>query len=236
MSLKTKALIATVAVISLSAGYWLSTVQQDRNEQNAELAQEQALAEARKRYSPIQGAVISPARKIAIPALLKDDGETFVLSDLTGQWSLLFFGFTHCPDICPITMGVLAQAKEDAGEINHMFPQVFFISLDPERDKIEMMADYVQYFDKEFVGVTGDEDLIKALTLQLSVVYMKMFDENDTSENYSIDHSSAVLLINPEGKLAAFFNPPHDAKIILKDFQTMVNLRKESKKIVSSKN
>lgn len=226
MSLKIKVLIITVATISLAAGFWLSTVQQDNIERDAQLAKETALAEARKRYSPIQGAILSPPRKIVVPELIQGNGEVFKTDHVIGQWSMLFFGFTHCPDICPITMGVLAQAKKDAHNINHMFPQVIFVSVDPERDKVEMMADYVQYFDKEFIGVTGDKDLIKALTLQLSVVYMRMANTDESSENYTIDHSSAILLINPEGKLAAFFNPPHDAKTILKDFQTVVNLRK----------
>ena len=87
-----------------------------------------------------------------------------------------------------------------------------------------MLSEYVQYFDKEFIGVTGNKDFIKALTLQMSVVYMKMpADDQASDSSYLMDHSAALLLINPEGKLVAFFNPPHDPKTILKDFQTVVN-------------
>lgn len=223
MSLKNKSIVAVAAVVAMSAGFWLSTLQQNNNDRAAGNTKEEEIAEARKRFSPIQGAIISPARKIAVPALTKGDGTAFTLQDLTGHWSLLFFGYTNCPDVCPVTMGTVAQAKKAATAINHIFPQVIFVSVDPERDKLEMLSDYVQYFDKDFVGVTGDENMIKALTLQMSVAYMKMAAE-EGSEGYVVDHSSSLLLLNPEGKLVAFFNPPHDPKIILKDFQTIVNL------------
>ena len=223
MSLKNKGIVVAAAVVAMSAGFWLSTLQQNNNDNAAGNTKEEEIAEARKRFSPIQGALISPARKIAIPALTKDNDTPFTLQDLTGHWSLLFFGYTNCPDVCPVTMGTVAQAKKAATAINHIFPQVIFVSVDPERDKLEMLSDYVQYFDKEFIGVTGDEDMIKVLTLQMSVAYMKMAAE-EGSEGYVVDHSSSLLLLNPEGKLVAFFNPPHDAKIILKDFQTIVNL------------
>ncbi len=226
MALKTRFIYIAAAITAMSAGYWLSTLQESGIKLSTDSATEKALAEARKNYSPIQGLILSPARKIAIPALIKDDGSPFVLDDLKGKWHLLFFGYTHCPDICPVTMGVAAQAKKLAETNNHIFPQVIFVSVDPDRDKVDMLTDYVQYFDKDFIGVTGDDALIKALTLQLSVVYMKM-EPKEGSDNYLVDHSSALLLLNPEGKLVAFLNPPHDPETILKDFQTVVNRSNE---------
>jgi len=89
-----------------------------------------------------------------------------------------------------------------------------------------MLGEYVQYFDKDFIGVTGDDNLIKALTLQMSVVYMKMAAEDASSESdYLVDHSSTLLLLNPEGKLVAFMNPPHEPKIILKDLGKVISLQ-----------
>ena len=228
MSIKNKSLVVTAAVIAMSAGFGLSLLLQGDNEEILEnikeQANERALAEARKNFSPIQGTILSPARKVAVPALVKGDGGVFTLGDLTGHWSLLFFGYTHCPDICPTTMGVVAQARKVAIANNHLFPQVYFVSVDPERDNVEMLSEYVQYFDTDFIAVTGDEQLIKAFTLQMSVVYMKMPAE-DNAGDYIIDHSSALLLINPEGKLVAFFNPPHDPKTILKDIKTVISLQ-----------
>jgi protein SCO1/2 len=222
MSFNRNILISTAAIAAMSAGVWLSSMQSYDNNIN----REQTLAEARKNFSPIQGVVLSPARKIAVPALTKDNEKTFTLDDLTGQWHLLFFGYTHCPDICPATMGVVAQAKKTAEEAHQIFPEVIFISVDPERDTAEMLGKYVRYFDKDFIGVTGNKDLIKALALQMSVVFMATpAKKNPAASDYIVDHSSALLLLNPEGKLAAFLNPPHDPKTILKDFQTVVNLR-----------
>ena len=223
MAINSKIIYTVAAVIALSGGYWLSSFQENANKLTTDSAKTKALIEAKKNYSPIQGTILDPARKISIPPMTKDDGSPFVLDDLMGDWHLLFFGYTHCPDVCPVTMGVAAKAKAMAQANNHIFPQVIFISVDPDRDKVEMLADYVQYFDKEFIGVTGDNASIKALTLQLSVVYMKMAAE-EGSDDYIVDHSSALLLINPEGRLVAFFNPPHEPKTILKDFQTVVNL------------
>jgi protein SCO1/2 len=231
--LNSKFIISVAAVAAMSAGFWLSSMQQSGDEKSVEQQKQKELAEARNNYSPIQGTILSPARKITIPDLLRDNGEKFTMKDLKGHWSLFFFGYTHCPDICPVTLGVVAQAKKMATRLNHMFPQVVFVSVDPDRDKVEMLSDYVQYFDKDFVGVTGDAEMIKALTLQMSVVYMKVPVDNGTASSpvdnsvYNVDHSSALLLVNPEGKLFAFLNPPHDAKTILKDFQTAVNRSNE---------
>jgi len=230
MSLKNNSLIIVAALTAMSAGFWLASMQSDSNERNA---REKALAEARQNFSAIQGSILSPTRKIAVPALSKDNGDTFTIDDISGHWSLLFFGYTHCPDICPITLGVTAQAKQLALAESKDFPQVIFISVDPARDKLENLGEYVQYFDRDFIGVTGEEDLIKALTLQMSVVYMKVSDSSTSdgsrpdekvSDNYLVDHSSALLLINPEGRLAAFLNPPHDAHTIVKDIQTVRDL------------
>jgi protein SCO1/2 len=215
MSLKTKALMTAAAVVAMSAGVWLSSIQLDDASDKT--------VDARKNFSPIQGTILSPSRKIAVPALLKDNGQTFTNADLTGQWHLLFFGYTHCPDICPTTMGVLAQAKKAAEADGQLFPGVVFVSVDPERDKVEMLGQYVRYFDKDFIGVSGDPDLIQALALQMSVVYMKMPAEAGTdADAYLVDHSSALLLLNPEGRLEAFLNPPHEPAIILRDIQKVI--------------
>ena len=231
--LNSKFIISVAAVAAMSVGFWLSSMQQSSDEKSVEQQKQKELAEARDNYSPIQGTILSPARKITIPDLIRDNGERFTLEDLKGHWSLFFFGYTHCPDICPVTLGVVAQAKKMATRLNHMFPEVVFVSVDPDRDKVEMLSDYVQYFDKDFVGITGDAEMIKALTLQMSVVYMKVPVDNGAAAGsaggsaYNVDHSSALLLLNPEGKLVAFLNPPHDAATILKDFQTVVNRSNE---------
>jgi protein SCO1/2 len=218
--MKSKVIIMVAAVVALSAGYWFSS--------QTLTSKEKELLEARKNFSPIQGSILSPPRNIVVPELVKDDGSTLTKADMSGHWSLIFFGYMSCPDVCPVTMGVTASAKKLAAEEGVEFPEVYFISVDPERDEVASLAEYVQYFDKDFVGVTGEEQLIKALTLQMSVVYMKMKQEDDQSENYLVDHSSALLLMNPEGDLVAFLNPPHDPETILNDYKIVKNLETKS--------
>ena len=197
MSLTTKLAVVLSAVIAMAAGFWLA----------------KQLTQPAQQPSPeIQGSVVNPPRQIAVPELIKHDGEAFTNEDLKGRWTLVFFGYTHCPDICPITMNVLAAAKQKAPAD---FPQVILISVDPERDSVELLADYVHYFDPEFIGVTGDENMIQALTLQTSVVYMKVPGASGNENDYLVDHSSSILLINPEGQLAAFLKAPHTPSSII---------------------
>jgi protein SCO1/2 len=118
-----------------------------------------------------------------------------------------------------MTMNVLAEAKKKA---NDEFPQVILVSVDPQRDSVEMLGDYVHYFDQEFIGVTGEEKMIEALTLQTSVVYAKMPGASGNANDYLVDHSSAVLLINPMGQLAAFLNAPHTPSGILDSVNKIV--------------
>jgi protein SCO1/2 len=187
----TKTAITVTALVALVAGVWLATILRTP-EGNAP--------------PQIQGAVLDTPRQIAVPELIRHDGEPFTDEDLKGNWTLMFFGYTSCPDICPMTMNVLREAKQQS---SGDFPQVVLVSVDPERDSVDMLGEYVRYFDPDFIGVTGDEKMIQALTLQLSVVYMKMPGASGNENDYLVDHSSAVLLIDPAGQLAAFLKAPH---------------------------
>ncbi len=200
-SLTVKAGVVVFAVLAMAAGFWLATTLKTSDSTDKPL---------------IQGSVLNPARQIAVPELLKHDGSRFSNEDLKGQWSLMFFGYTSCPDICPMTMNVLAEARKQAVSD---FPRVIFVTVDPQRDSIKMLGDYVHYFDPEFTGVTGDEKMIQALTLQTSVVYMKMPGSSGNENDYLVDHSSAILLINPKGQLAAFLKAPHTPASVIDSVQ-----------------
>lgn len=189
--LRTRSLIVVAALLAMAAGYWLSS---------------SLLLSGKQPQPDIQGAILEPPRQIAVPELTRHDGQPFGNTDLKGDWTLIFFGYTSCPDICPMTMNVLAEAKKKAGA---GFPRVVMVSVDPQRDTLTTLGEYVHYFDEDFTGVTGDEKMIQALTLQMSVVYMKMPGASGNENDYLVDHSSAVLLINPQGQLAAFLNGPH---------------------------
>lgn len=213
MQIKSLLLITAGVTIAMAAGFWLSSQLNDASN----------LSEApRLKDVNIHGAMLPVARNIVIPALLKDNGAVFSEADLNGHWSVIFFGYTQCPDICPTTMAVLKQAKDKASTEQTEFPQVIFVSVDPERDKIEMLGEYVRYFDKEFLGVTGDKEYIDALARQMSVVYMRVPSESGDPDNYTVDHSSAMLLMNPKGELAAFLTAPHTPAGILDSIKTVI--------------
>jgi len=214
--MKNNLLIAIVAVSALLAGYWFSTMQLEA-ESNA----------AAKHGADIQGAVINPARKVGVPALIQDDGSVLTADALKGHWSLIFFGYTNCPDVCPTTMNVLAQAKKAAEKSNPTmpFPDVYFVSVDPQRDTPEQLASYVKYFDKTFTGVTGKDALIKAFTLQLSAVYLIMAPEDATKPDvYNVDHSSTLYLLNEDGKLAALLSEPFSPGKLVDDIKRVQTL------------
>ena len=160
---------------------------------------------------PIQGAILPKARGITGVLLHTVDNRQFTVSDLTGFWSIIFVGYTNCPDVCPNTLSVLNQVVELMAEQNLTAPRVIFISIDPQRDKPELIDKYVKYFNKDFIGITGDASNLASITKQMSVVYAKApgLDGKLTEESYLMDHSSSLILLNPEGHVQSILSAPH---------------------------
>ena len=130
--------------------------------------------------------------------------ETFL-----GQWSLMFFGFTHCPDICPLTLQTLAAAQSELdADGQQPLPQIVLVSVDPERDTPQLIGQYVAHFGGGNLGVTGSLDELTKLTSALGIYFQK---QPGDGESYAVDHSAAVLLINPNGEFHALFSGPHVA-------------------------
>lgn len=164
-------------------------------------------------------------RVIADFSLVDDDGQPFSLERLKGQWSLLFFGFTHCPDVCPSALYDLAQvrktlARNDPEKTNNL--QVLFVSVDPERDTPRQLNQYVNYFDPEFTGVTGPEAQLAPLTLQLGIAY-RIEDHEPGSQQYNVDHSASILLMNPDGQLHGVFPAPHQSDSMAAEIAAVIN-------------
>jgi len=148
---------------------------------------------------------------------LDDKGEVFGLENLQGKWSFLFFGFTHCPDICPITLSVLNEVTtriEKDGQ--HSDTQVVFVSIDPARDTPGQLAAYVAYFNKEFIGLGGSQEQVQSLAGQIGVVYFR--SETSATGDYLMDHSASAFLIDPQGRLVGVFSAPHSADDIAARF------------------
>ena len=127
------------------------------------------------------------------------DGKTVTDADFRGRYMLVFFGFTHCPDICPAELQVIAQALDKLGDKGKKVVPVF-ITLDPERDTPQAMAEYVKSFGPNFVGLTGSPEAIAAAAKAYRVAYAKV-ENKESAGDYSVDHSALVYLMDPEGKV-----------------------------------
>lgn len=138
--------------------------------------------------------------------LVDQRGQPFTLDDLKGQWTIAFFGFTHCPDICPTTLATLSRVLDSLDESIREQTQVLLVSVDPARDTPEKLAKYLGYFNDEFIGVTGDFLEIMRFTRQVGVAFNKVVLEDD----YTVDHTGNLVLISPEGYYQAFYKPPFE--------------------------
>ncbi|MDN3517742.1 SCO family protein [Aquisalimonas lutea] len=140
--------------------------------------------------------------------LVNHRGEPFTGEDLEGRWTLMFFGFTHCPDICPTTLGKLSRVhallEEDGLGANL---QTVFVTVDPARDTPARLESYVTSFRDDFIGVTGPLSEIDVLAADLGISHQR-HDDGD-GDDYAVDHGTAILLINPEGRFQALFSSPH---------------------------
>lgn len=154
--------------------------------------------------------------------LLDVDGQTLSQTVFEDQWSLVFFGFTHCPDVCPITLQVMKDVVTKLEEQQHVPPQIVFVSIDPVRDTADVMKKYIAYFNEDFVGITGDVNKVHALTSSLGIVASFTANEDDP-ENYGVDHTASLLLIDPQKRVRAKVTPPHDANKIIADYLTMIS-------------
>ena len=170
-------------------------------------------------------ALVLPAPDpVAEFSLLNQHGMPIDQTVFEGQWDLLFFGFTHCPDVCPTTLQVLAAAKATLQENGQVpLPRIVLVSVDPERDTPEVMRQYVDYFGEGNLGITGTLDEITKLTSGLGIYFEKHAQNGDDyGDDYAVDHSAAVLVINPDGGFEALFSGPqvidnyvHDLPLVM---------------------
>ena len=154
-------------------------------------------------------------------------GEPFGLRRLEGRWSFLFFGYTHCPDVCPTTLSMLAKVSRElsADGVAGDGAQFVFVSVDPARDMPARLGEYVAYFDPDFLGVTGPDNALEALTRQLGIFVSR--DAPDGTGNYIVGHGAAVLLIDPESRLVGVYQAPHDPSGIADSFQRIRHFLEE---------
>lgn len=154
---------------------------------------------------------------------LYDDSKRSVSRDqFTGRWSLVTFGYTHCPDICPATlsqMGMLYKLFREQAGIETL-PQMYFVSVDPHRDAAEYLGDYTRYFDQSFIGVSGNEQALVNFEKQFGVYHR--YQNQPGSDNYIVEHSADIFLIDPQARIVASFQPPMNLRQVASQFTGFV--------------
>ena len=190
-------IIALVLGIAIAAGFALS------------------LRDAREPVVSLTATVLPAGNELPDFALLDQHGAAVGRSVFEGQWDVVFFGFTNCPDICPATMTVLGQARRELDARGQdPLPRIVLVSVDPERDTPEAMARYVAYFGDDNLGLTGELAEIRKLTDALGVFFQKAGADGEV---YGVDHSTVVLVIDPEARLKALFSAPHEVANLVHD-------------------
>lgn len=159
------------------------------------------------------GTALAVREKVADFDLVDAEGLPFTRGDLTGGWTLLFTGFTHCPDVCPTTLALLARLQMRLHEAGQPI-RIVFLSVDPARDTPEALARYLGYFGADVLGATGDEAEITALGASLGLAHVRV---PGGDEHYTVDHSTALVLIDPEARMAGYFRPPLDPDALEQD-------------------
>jgi protein SCO1/2 len=204
-------MVAAVALAAVLAGAWLADIDRE-TDSRARLLPDQVMS------------LLSEPKPLADFTLTDDANQVFDLARLKGKWSFLFFGFTHCPDVCPTTLAELARARDQiarsargGGAI-----QFVFVSVDPNRDTAGKLGPYVRAFDASFIGVTGDDAQIANLAGQLGAFYEVAIMPG--AQNYSVSHSAAVFLLDPQARQHAVFAPPLDAQAISERFKVVREL------------
>lgn len=189
--------IAIVAVVAIGTGAWLSYLL------------------ATPPPTPTTATVLPVPAQLPEFSLVDQHGEAIGRDVFAGQWSLVFFGFTQCPDICPLTMQVLADAKRQLVEQGQQpLPRIVLVSVDPERDTPDILGQYIGHFGDDNLGITGELQELRKLTTTLGIYFEKSAINGD---NYSVNHSAVVLVMNPRGQFHALFGTPHEASNFVHD-------------------
>ena len=170
-----------------------------------------------------QAVTLLPAPR-ALPAfaLQQASGVPLTQDALKGHWTVVFLGFTHCPDVCPTTLAQLAVAQKQWAVLPAASrPRVLFVSADPERDTPEIVARYAHAFHPDSLAATAPVPVLEKFARSLSLVFMKVPGSSGQADDYSIDHSAALVLLDPEARMAGVITPPLDIKGIADDLESL---------------
>jgi protein SCO1/2 len=195
-------LIGAVAIVAFAVGAILARSWHDRTPEATERA-----------------TVLQPPRALPAVALVDENGRLLDSEFFARGWTLVFFGFTRCPDICPTTLATLARTRAALRDLPaDEQPRVLLVSVDPEHDRPETLAAYVRHFDAGFHAATGDPGAVAAVAAAFGVPYAKVSLDAGT---YTIDHGAGVFFVAPDG-IAAYSGAPHDATVLARDYRRVL--------------
>lgn len=167
--------------------------------------------------------LFDPPRVLPAFSLRQSDGTPLVPGELKGHWTLVFLGFTHCPDVCPTTLAQLAGAQKQWTVLPEATrPRVLFVSVDPERDTPDAIGDYAHAFHRDTLAATADVPALETFARSLSMVFAKVpAREGAPADQYTMDHSASLAVLDPQGRLAGFIQPPFEPKDIADDMTAL---------------
>lgn len=162
------------------------------------------------------------ARALSDFSLSQQNGENFSTEDLLGHWTLVFVGYTYCPDICPATLSEMNRTYPTLKQHETTNPlKIWFLSIDPKRDTLERLNEYINYFNPEFTATTGPHDQLFPLVRSMGMMY-SMSDSTD-NPNYLVDHSASIVVINPDAQVVGRFQPKHvPGQLATSDMQQII--------------
>lgn len=173
-----------------------------------------------KKPTLVSGKILARPMEIDRFELIDQKNEVFNNKSLEGGWTVLFFGYTNCPDVCPTTIYKLAEIKNELKEdLSSTSFNTVLVTLDPDRDSADRLKEYIGYFDKSMLGVTGTYENIQSFTSSLSVFYQRINKE----EGYDFNHTASIFVFNKDGSLFATMSPANTIGELTQDFYTILN-------------
>ncbi len=160
--------------------------------------------------------LLDPARSLPEFTLTDQFGRPFTRVDLEDRWTVLFSGFTHCPDVCPATLSVLQAAQRERASEGAI--RTVFVTVDPDRDTPERLQDYLRWFEDDWIGLSGPKSSLDTLldAMQMASVRVPLGDGQ-----YTMDHATAIVLIDPSARAVAYWPAPQDADRLAEDLRRL---------------
>jgi len=167
--------------------------------------------------------LFDPPRALPDFSLRQSDGTRLVPGELKGHWTLVFLGFTHCPDVCPLTLSQLSQAQKQWEAIPEAIrPRVLFVSVDPERDSPDRIGEYAHAFHRDTLAATGDIPALEKFAASLSMVFARVpAPDGAPADQYSVDHSASMAVLDPQGRMSGLVQPPFQPALIAADLAAL---------------